>query len=143
MQGDQTPAFRSYDGPFSYAEPTGHAGRCWLQVYERRGALPVVLAWEEKSNPGASVTNAAAAIATQAWRQLLPQAKEGIVFIEGYVDPRHAHLAPGERFAEVTFDLDHGPDGDALHSPRWRHRERTEVEALIGGPVSVPVESSY
>ncbi len=32
------PAFRSYDGPFSYAGPTGHEGRCWLQVYERRGA---------------------------------------------------------------------------------------------------------
>jgi len=39
----------------------------------------------------------------------------------------------------VTFDL----DGDALHSPRWRHRERTEVERLIGGPVSLPVETSY
>jgi len=112
-------------------------------VYERRGALPVVLAWEEKSNPGASVTNAAAAIATQAWRRLLPRAREGIVFIEGYADPRRAHLAGGERFAEVTFDLDHGPDGDALHAPRWRHRERAEDEALIGGPVGVPVENSY
>jgi len=49
------------------------------------------------------------------------------------------HSAMGERFAEVTFDL----DGDALHSPRWRHRERAEVETLIGGPFSVPVESSY
>jgi len=108
-------------------------------VYERRGALPVVLAWEEKSNPGASVTNAAAAIATQAWRRLLPQAREGIVFIEGYADPRRVRLAGGECFAEVTFDL----DGDALHSPRWRHTERAEVERLIGGPVGVPVESSY
>jgi len=61
------------------------------------------------------------------------------VFIEGYVDPRHTHLAPGERFAEVTFDL----DGDVLHSPRWRHKERADVERLIGGPVGVPVESSY
>jgi len=39
----------------------------------------------------------------------------------------------------VTFDL----AGDALYSPRWRHRERAEVEALIGGPVGVPVENSY
>ncbi len=55
------------------------------------------------------------------------------------MDPRHVHIAPGERFAEVTFDL----GGDALHSPRWRHIERAEVEALIGGPVSLPVETSY
>ncbi len=91
-----------------------------------------------KDNPGASVTNAAAQVATQAWRQLLPQAKEGIIFIEGYVDPRHVHIAPGERFAEVTFDL----DGDALHSPHWWHRERAEVKRLIGGPISLPGESS-
>jgi len=97
-----------------------------------------LMACETKDNPGVSVTNAAALVATQAWRQLLPQAKEGIVFIEAYVDPRHVHIAPGERFAEVTFDL----DGDALHSPRWRHRERAEVERLIGGPISLPVESS-
>jgi tryptophan 2,3-dioxygenase len=131
-------AFRSYDGTFSYTGPTGHEGHCYLQVFERRGALPVVLACETNDNPGASVTNAAASIATQAWRRLLPQAKEGIVFVEAYVDPHHVHIAPGERFAEVTFDL----DGDALHSPRWRHRERAEVERLIGGPISLPVESS-
>jgi len=139
MQNDQSPAFRSYDGMFRYTGPTGHEGHCYLQVFERRGALPVVLACETNDNSGASVTNAAASIATQAWRLLLPQAKEGIIFIDAYVDPRHVHIAPGERFAEITFDL----DGDALHSPRWRHRERAEVERLIGGPISLPVESSY
>jgi len=54
-------------------------------------------------------------------------------------DAPASDTSPGERFAEVTFDL----DGDALHSPRWRHRERAEVERLIGGPVSLPVETSY
>ena len=98
-----------------------------------------LMACETKDNPGASVTNAAASIATQAWRRLLPQAKEGIIFVEVYVDPHPTHSAPAERVAEVTFDL----DGDALHSPRWRHRERAEVEALIGGPINLPVETSY
>jgi len=98
-----------------------------------------LIACELRDNPGASVTNAAAQVATQAWRQLLPTAKEGIVFIEAYVDSHHTHSAPGERFAEVTFAL----DGDALHSPRWRHRERADVEALIDGPLSLPVETSY
>jgi len=40
---EQTPAFRSYDGMFRYAGPTGHEGRCYLQVFERRGALPIIL----------------------------------------------------------------------------------------------------
>ncbi len=130
---EQTPAFRSYDGPFRYTGPTGHEGLCYLQIFERRGALPVVLAWEEKSNPGASVTNAAAQVATQAWRRLLPQAREGIIFVEGYVDPRQLHLAPGERFAEVTFDL----DGDALHSPLPRPRSGRRRRGL-GGVASSP-----
>jgi len=39
----------------------------------------------------------------------------------------------------VTFDL----DGGALHSPRWRHIERADVEALIGVPASLPIECSY
>ena len=143
MRSDQLPSFRSFDGPFTFMSASGREGRCYLSVYERRGSLPVVVAYELASNEGPSVTNAAASIATQVWRQLLADAKEGIIFVEAYADPNPRQGAPTVRFAEVTFDLDHGPDGDALHSPRWRHRERAEVEQLIGGPVSVPIESSY
>ncbi len=50
------------------------------------------------------------------------------------MDPHHTHSAPDERFAVVTFDL----DGDALHSPHWRHMKRVDIEALIGGPVTLP-----
>ncbi len=88
------------------------------------------------------MTNDAASIATQVWRQFLPDAKEGIIVVEAYRDrdrdTRRRAGEPSERFAEVTFDL----DGDALHSPRWRHIERADVEALIGGPASLPVECS-
>jgi hypothetical protein len=143
MWSDQLPSFRSFDGPFTYTSASGGEGRCYLSVYERRGSLPVVIAYELASNEGPSVTNAAASIATQVWRQLLADAKEGIVFVEAYADPNPRHGASAVRFAEVTFDLNHGPDGDALHSPRWRHKERAEVEALIGGPVGVPTEGSY
>jgi len=108
-------------------------------VYEHRGSLPVVIAYELASNEGPSVTNAAASIATQAWRQLLSNAKEGIIFVEAYKDRPRRGGEPTERFVEVTFDL----DGAALHSPRWRHIERADVEALIGGPTRLPVEHSY
>ncbi len=141
MRSDQIPSFRSFDGPFTFIGANGVEGRCYLSVYEHRGALPVVLVYELASNEGPSVTNAAASIATQVWRQLLPDAKEGIIVVEAYKDRDTWRRAgePSERFAEVTFDL----DGDALYSPRWRHRERAEVERLIGGPVSLPVETSY
>jgi len=141
---DQSPSFRSFDGPFTYTSASGAEGRCYLSVYEHRGTLPVAIAYELASNEGPSVTNAAASIATQVWRQLLPDAKEGIIFVEAYTnaytnkDTSRRGGGPSERFAEVTFDL----DGDALHSPRWRHIERADVEALIGGPVGVPVERS-
>jgi hypothetical protein len=136
---DQIPSFRSFDGPLTFRSASGGEGRCYLSVYERKGSLPVVIAYELASNEGPSVTNAAASIATQVWRQLLPDAKEGIIFVEAYRDiPRRAGQ-PSERFAEVLFDL----DGNALHSPRWRHIERADVEALIGGPASLPVERSY
>jgi len=136
---DHPVAYRSFDGPLAYTGATGAQGHCYLSVYERQGSLPIVLAYEVASNHGPSVTNAAASIATQVWRQLLPDAKEGIIFVEAYTDGGSLDSASTARFAEVTFDL----DGDALHSPRWRHRERADVETLIGGPVSVPGESSY
>ncbi len=138
MRNDHIPSFRSFDGPLTFTSASGVEGHCYLSVYERRGSLPVVIAYEVASNDGPSVTNAAASIATQVWRRLLPDAKEGIIFVEAYQDTRRDR-APAVRFAEVTFDL----DGDALHSPHWRHRERADVERLIGGPVSAPAEGSY
>jgi len=39
-------AFRSYDGVFRYTGPTRHEERCQFHVLKRRGALPVVVAWE-------------------------------------------------------------------------------------------------
>jgi hypothetical protein len=139
MRSEWVPSFRSFDGPFTYTSASGAEGRCYLSVYEHRGALPVVLVYELASNDGPSVTNAAASIATQVWRQLLPDAKEGIIFVEAYTDTQRLAGESSACFAEVTFDL----DSNALHSPRWRHIERADVEALIGGPASLPVERSY
>ena len=127
MRNDHIPSLRSFDGPLTFTNASGVEGHCYLSVYERRGSLPVVIAYEVASNDGPSVTNAAASIATQVWRRLLPDAKEGIIFIEAYQDTRRPDRAPAVRFAEVTFDL----DGAALHSPRWRHIERANVEALV------------
>lgn len=139
MQSDQLPAYRSYDGVFSFTDARGREGTCYLQVWEPRGSLPLALACELSSNEAASITNAAAELATQVWQRLLARAVEGLRFVEAYIDPYHTDLAPAERFAEVVFQI----DGHTLHSPRWRHISRADVEALIGGPLTIPVESSY
>lgn len=145
IHAHQRPAYRSYDGWFGYTDALGRRGRCYLQVFEARGSLPLAIACEVPDNPGPSITNAAEDLATQVWQQLLPHAREGIRFVECYVDPPHADRAgdaggaPAARFDEVLFRLDH----DRLHSPRWRHLSRAEVEAWIGGPFSVPIASSY
>jgi len=139
VRSDQIPSFRSFDGPFTFTSARGGEGRCYLSVYEHTGTLPVVIAYELASNHGPSVTTAAASIATQVWRQLLPDAKEGIIVVEAYRDTHRRAGESSERFAEVIFDLA-GATLHALHAPRWRHIERTDIEALIGGPASLPVE---
>ena len=135
----QRPTYRSYDGPFGYTDALGRRGRCYLQVFEPRGSLPLAIACEVPDNPGPSITNAAEHLATQIWQQLLPRAREGIRFVECYIDPPRADGGPAEHFDEVLFRLDH----NRLHAPQWRHLTRAEVEAWIGGPFSVPIASSY
>ncbi len=120
MRSEWVPSFRSFDGPFMYTSASGAEGRCYLMVYERKASLPIIIAYELMSNEGQSVTTAAASIATQVWWQLLPDARESIVFVEAYTDTHRRAGEPSERFVEVIFDL----DGDALHAPRWRHIER-------------------
>lgn len=139
IQANQCPAYCSYDGPFGYTDALGRHGRCYLQVFESRGSLPFAIACALPDNPGPSITNAAAHLATQVWQQLLPQAGEGIRVVECYVDPPSTDGVPVQRFAEVVFRLDH----NRLHPPRWRHLSSAAVEAWIGGPFSVPIASSY
>ncbi len=140
---NQSPAYRSYDGYFSWTSANGWEGRCYLQVYEPRGGLPVAIATESAANPGPSVTNSAARLATRVWRDLLPQAREGLRWIEVYLDPADPNPVYRERFAEVEFRLGRDTDGDALHAAAWRYIDRAGIEALIGGPFSAPFTSSY
>ena len=133
-----TPMYRSYDGFFAFRGPNGLDGRCYLQIYEAVGAIPVVIATEIAANPGQSVTNAAEGLATQVWRALLPRAREGFRLIEVYRRP----TSKGP--IEETFDeVDLIVEGSGLGVSGWEPSSRAAVEALIGGPFSVPVASSY
>ena len=133
-----TPMYRSYDGFFAFHGPNGLDGRCYLQIYEAVGAIPVVIATEIAANPGQSVTSAAEDLATQVWRLLLPRAREGFRLIEVYRRPTSTGSI------EETFDeVDLIAEGPGLCVGGWVPSSRAAVEALIAGPFSVPVASSY
>lgn len=121
----------TFTGRVAYRGPLGQPSECHVQVYERAGALPVVIATEMDDNPGASITNAAGEAATHVWRTLLPHAREGVRWIEHYPAREGSDLRR-EDFDEVTFRLV-GPF--ELARPRWTPSSRAAVEALVGAPV--------
>ena len=133
-----TPMYRSYDGFFAFRGPNGLDGRCYLQIYEAVGAIPVVIATEIAENPGQSVTSAAEDLATQVWRRLLPRAREGFRLIEVYRRPTSTG-----RIEETFDEVDLIAEGPGLCVGGWVPSSRAAVEALIAGPFSVPVASSY
>jgi len=133
-----TPMYRSYDGFFSFRGPNGLEGRCYLQIYEAVGAIPVAIATEIAANPGQSVTSAEEDLATQVWRLLLSRAREGFRLIEAYRRPTSTG-----RIEETFDEVDLVAEGEGLRVGGWDARGRDAVEALIGGPFSVPVASSY
>ena len=157
MSDQNSPIYRSYDGWYTYHTPSGSEGRCYVQVYEPRGGIPVVIVTEAPNNPGPGVPYVSDIIATQIWHELVPHAREGFRLVEVYLDPaRFAHaglerpkslvatLMPqvqgkAETLSEVSYTI----DGDRLTCPTYRSTTRVQVEALIGGPFSVPFTRSY
>ena len=133
-----TAMYRSYDGFFAFRGPNGVDGRCYLQIYEAVGAIPVVIATESAENPGMSVTSAAEELATQVWRLLLPRAREGFRLIEVYRRPTSTG-----RLEESFDEVDLLVQWDGLGVGGWNSSSRAAIEALIGAPFSVPVASSY
>ena len=133
-----TAMYRSYDGFFAFRGPNGLDGRCYLQIYEAVGAIPVVIATESAENPGMSVTGAAEELATRVWRLLLPRAREGFRLIEVYRRPTSTG-----RIEETFDEVDLIAEGPGLCVGGWVPSSRAAVEALIAGPFSVPVASSY
>lgn len=109
--------FRGYFN--AYGPPNSS---CWLRVYELGPGsyLAVASDWH---NAGTSVTNAAAALASQVWHELGRPA--GFTFIEHY-PPTRSHP---ETWSAVSFER--GPDG-FLDPPAWRPVRRNLLETLLG-----------
>ena len=110
-------------GRVTQRRPLDILGTCRLRIFEhaQNPGHAVVIATEVPSNPGPSVTNAAATIATQACaRMALDPAR--LLFVEHYNDQ------DGERFALVSFER----DNMTLRRPKWSHTDKAKVEALTG-----------
>ena len=157
MSDQNAPIHRSYDGWYTYHTPSGSEGRCYVQVYEPRGGMPVVIVTEAPNNPGPSVPYVSTIIATQIWHELVPNAREGFRVFQIFLDPARFARAGLERpkslvaalmpqaqgKAETLFEVSYTIDGDRLTRPEYKFTTRVQVEALIGGPFSVPFTRSY
>ena len=154
MSDQNAPIHRSYDGWYTYHTPSGSEGRCYVQVYEPRGGIPVVIVTEAPNNPGPSVPYVSDIIATQIWHELVPKAREGFRLVEVYLDPARFARTDLERpkslvaaliqgTAETLLEVSYTIDGDRLTRPEYKATTRVQVEALIGGPFSVPFTRSY
>ena len=118
---------------------------CRVRIYERPGAVPVVIVSELAENKNTSITNMAEYLAAEIPAKYLPGVFESdqqppFVWVEHY--PRE-RLAYGRNVREaydlVTFVnyrpkqvLEAGRWRVKLGAPEWRHVTKAEVEQLIG-----------
>lgn len=120
----------SLDLPFRYWGFQGTPSCCRIRVFEPKGHALVVLATELPDNPGTSITNFAAQLATQIG-ELLAVPLESLLWVEQYPEcgPQPHEQ---ESFALVSFTRT--PHG--LSHPSWRSLSPAEVANLIGGKLA-------
>lgn len=126
-----------------------HPAVCRIRIYERAGAIPIVIATELAENTGTSITNMAEYLAAEIISQHFPERfeteePEPVMWLEQY--PRH----PGQRdlpeFSQVVFSS-YTPRIEwmgmrqriRLGQPSWKYLERDQVEQLVG-PIAMEVE---
>jgi len=113
-----------------------------------------VLVTEAPNNPGPSVPYVSDIIATQIWHELVPNAREGFRVVQIFLDPARcvsADLARPKSLvaaliqgtAETLLEVSYTIDGDRLTRPEYKATTRVQLQALIGGPFSVPFTRSY
>ena len=119
LRYDRLYLYRGYHGCPSYG---------WLRIYMTPGQT-VVLATEVDDNPGTSVTNMAASLATEVVRTFrLPL--DTLVWIEHYPPRLGIHGGPRlpVSFDQVTFTL----TTQGLRHPQWRRLSQAAVETFLG-----------
>jgi hypothetical protein len=116
------------DMTYEYQGYWGRSARYRLRLYRLASGVTVAIATELSDNPGTSITNYAAELATMVRGQFLEQG-QGLLWIEHY--PGEGRDLGRETFDRVTFRW----DGQRYDDPEWHPSSHADVEALIGEPL--------
>jgi hypothetical protein len=115
----------TFNNVYEYLGSNGYISRCHLALYETPNEPMIVIASEIPDNPGQSITNAAAVLATDVFR-MFNGPKEGLIWIERYPKDGDRPI-DDERYSMVSFDF--SPNG--FTNPKWRYIPKAEVIALV------------
>ena len=113
---------------YEYPSNFGGNAKCDLEIIRSPGPIALVICTELEDNPGTSVTNAAARIATRLCQEDRTIDPEGLIWVEHYPE---RSAGPGRPLPEswdvVRFTA---RDGRTFRRPSWRHSTAEEIAAL-------------
>lgn len=138
MRASGSPAFRSYDGCYHLRRGAqGQEYSCYLQIYEQQGSLPLVIVCGLTGASHVPWAEVSGVCATEIWRNLLPQAREGLRFVVGVYMPDDGSERVALHLAEAVLRL--GDQG--LQVSAWQVLTHAQIENWIGGPLVVPLSA--
>jgi hypothetical protein len=117
------------DTTYEYQGYWKGAARCRLRLYRLESGVTVAIVSELSDNPGTSITNYAAELATLVRGQFLERG-QGLLWVEHY--PGEGRDLGRETFDRVTFRW----DGRSYDDPEWHPSSRADIERLIGEPLA-------
>ena len=112
------------DTLYNYKGFSGCDSKCWIRIFSKDLAY-IVIATELPDNPGTSITNTAAALATSVAIEFDIE-PERLVWIEHY--PARPDADHDETYDLVTFTW----DGLRFSEPQWKHLGKEKAELIAG-----------
>ncbi len=107
----------------------GHRSKCDLEIVRSSSKTPLVICTELPDNPGTSVTNLAATLATRICEENETIDPGALLWVEHY--PPSAYSRGGElmpeSWAQVIFTE---RDGTTFRGPTWYHLTPEEMHAI-------------
>ena len=121
-----------FDQRYVYPGPDGRFAQCWLRVYKAPGQA-IVLASEVDAYPRPAESTRMVVMARDVYRRFgLPL--DNTVWM-AHCPGRGPHIRPYPNVPEHFEEADFAWTPEGLGQPKWRPRQRTEVEDLIGQPL--------
>jgi hypothetical protein len=125
---ETNPSFDKYmDCYFDYLGIWDSPSKCGLKIVERRDSRKLAIATEiYRQNPGTSVTEWCAPLATQVMNSI-SCTPERFIFIEHTPDLKSKFAFYDESFDLVSFEW----DGTAFFNPKWSRLTPEEVDRFM------------